>query len=470
MMKKHISKLFLILSLMLIPSVLIAQEKEISVEDQYYEDLKNEKNKPENIVFAEKLQEKLINDDVDGAILLFNSIPAPLKDDPDFKLILASLYMSKGQYATAEKIANEVLAVYPDSTDAIEILSYIAKAKGDTKKVAQMNKKLLDKDPNNPAANIIQAEDYLVKKKFKLAKDCYTKALKGEPGNKDALYGFALCSYYLNDTKTAKTVVEELLEDDPQNPAANALRGKLYAENNEYKKATEMLENALSYGGPNYDYYLELGMYYKRRNLTTKALEQWNNAVSLDKSYFLGYAYLAGLYDELNEYDKALQNYYMVIRTNPDYYFAYEEIALLEYHKNNFQGAIEYFEKAYAYSKNYSYKLMVAACYYRLKNPVNAKKVLQQVMKGLDRDSIEYHVVRFYHDSYSKNAEVQITQKLNKIDNSTNRGKMLFYMGQYYEINGFDEMAKEYYAKVTAMQAPMFFEYRLAEWALGRNK
>ena len=46
---------------------------------------------------------------------------------------------------------------------------------------------------------------------------------------------------------------------------------------------------------------------------------------------------------------------------------------------------------------------------------------------------------------------------------------MLFYMGQYYEINGFDEMAKEYYAKVTAMQAPMFFEYRLAEWGLAET-
>ena len=29
------------------------------------------------------------------------------------------------------------------------------------------------------------------------------------------------------------------------------------------------------------------------------------------------------------------------------------------------------------------------------------------------------------------------------------------------------EAAREYYAKVTAMQAPMFFEYRIAEWGLG---
>ena len=29
-----------------------------------------------------------------------------------------------------------------------------------------------------------------------------------------------------------------------------------------------------------------------------------------------------------------------------------------------------------------------------------------------------------------------------------------------------NELAKEYYGKVTNMQAPMFFEYRIAEWGL----
>ena len=228
-----------------------------------------------------------------------------------------------------------------------------------------------------------------------------------------------------------------------------------------------MLEDALSYGGPNYDYYLELGMYYKNRNMKVKALEQWNKAVEINSSYFLGYAYLAGLYDEMNDFDNALKNYHMVIKTNPEYYFAYEETAILEYHKGNYKDAIRYFYIAYKYSNNYSYKMMIAASYLKLKDLVNAKKVLAAVMKGLDRESIEYSVARFYHDSYSRNAENQITQKLGKIDNSTNRGKMLFYMGLYYEINGYEEMAKEYYAKVTAMQAPMFFEYRIAEWGLG---
>ena len=76
-------------------------------------------------------------------------------------------------------------------------------------------------------------------------------------------------------------------------------------------------------------------------------------------------------------------------------------------------------------------------------------------------------MARLFVDTYSKNAETTLINKINKEDNSNKRGKMLFYMGLFYEVNGALESAKEFYGKVTALQAPMFFEYRIAEWGLG---
>ena len=100
-------------------------------------------------------------------------------------------------------------------------------------------------------------------------------------------------------------------------------------------------------------------------------------------------------------------------------------------------------------------------------NKEAAKKIAQDLMKKLDRESAEYNLVRLYVDTYSKNAETSLVNKINKEDNNNKRGKMLFYMGLFYEINGSLEVAQEYYAKVTSFQAPMFFEYRIAEWGLG---
>ena len=102
----------------------------------------------------------------------------------------------------------------------------------------------------------------------------------------------------------------------------------------------------------------------------------------------------------------------------------------------------------------------------KLNKPLEAKKVLSAQLKKLDSKSTEYDLVRFYNDPYNRNAESNLTQKITKETNSNNRGKMLFYMGLYYELNKAEELANEYYAKVTNMKAPMFFEYRIAEWGL----
>jgi len=109
---------------------------------------------------------------------------------------------------------------------------------------------------------------------------------------------------------------------------------------------------------------------------------------------------------------------------------------------------------------------MIASCYYKLNDSLTAKKIIAAQLKKMDYNSTEYSLVRFFSDSYSKNAETALTQKIAKETNSNNRGKMLFYMGLFCELNKAPELAKEYYGKVTKLQAPMFFEYRIAEWGL----
>ena len=145
-----------------------------------------------------------------------------------------------------------------------------------------------------------------------------------------------------------------------------------------------------------------------------------------------------------------------------------EEILLNRFDAaKNYENAINYFSKAFEYFDSYAYKLMCFASYYKMGEKLKAKEFLTPYLKKMDKETAEYQLVRFFCDNYSKNAETSLIQKINKEDNSTKRGKMLFYMGLYYELMGADVLANEYYGKVIAMQAPMFFEYRIAEWGLG---
>lgn len=421
---------------------------------------------PANLAFANQLQELLNKNDIKGAIALFDTMPEELKGDEDLMMLLASLYISDGNYQMAKATAQKVLDINPKNVEALELMTLIARVSGDKASYSKMTSQILAADPYNASANVMLAEDYALSRKYKLALETYKKALVSEPDNEDALYGVALTSYYTNDVKNSKATCEKLLKQNENNASALSLYAKILGEENNYKKATEYIQKALENDPDNYDYYMDLGSYCKHRNQNTAATEAWTKATQIEPDYFLAYAYLAGSFDEMNEIDKALENYKMVIKTNPDYYYAYESAAVLEFLKEDYSAAQKDFAKANSFNSDYSYQLMMAACYFKMKNSFEAKKILTALMKATDRESSEYNMARFFNDPYSKNAESALTQKINKEDNRNKKGKMLFYMGLYYELNGFDEMANEYYSKVANMQAPMFFEYRMAEWRL----
>ena len=441
-------------------------EKQSKKEAKKVEKKKEEPKDPPNIAFAKKLQSFLDKNQIKEAIDLFQSLPKELEKDIDFKILLASLYISDKQYDQAIEVANFILQIEPENIDAYELISLALEGKGDKAAQKANADKILEIDPYNVTVNIQKAEDYAMNKKYKLSKQSYKKALKNEPQNVDALFGYAQMSFYTDDLKEAEKSLNSILQLEPKNSLALAYMGKLAADSENFLRATKYVKEALKYDPTNYDYYLDLGTYYRFQGKYSDATAAWNKAVEIDPSYFLAYAYLAGSYDEQNDFTSALQNYHKVIETNPKYFYAYESTAILEYHLGNWEASRKYFAEAYKYNKSVSYQLMIAATYFKEKNAFKAKEVLKPLLKTLNKDSLEYAMVRFYHDTYSFNAENSLVGKVTKEQNRTQRGKMLFYMGLYYELNGFSEKAIEYYTKVKSMNAPLFFEYRIAEWGL----
>ncbi len=443
-------------------------EKPVVKEEKKPEEKKDKPKDQESpdIIFVRELQAFLEKNDIKGAINHFDSLPSELKDDTELKMLLGALLYSDMQYDEAIKIANDVLASNNKNMEALELLSMCNRAKGDKKAYQTSLNQILAADPNNPSANIQKAQDYALTKKYKLAKDCYAKALKGDSSNIDAMLGYAQMSYYTDDLKASQKYFEKVLEIEEDNAQAYAYLGKLAYDDGNYLRAYKYVETALEYDSSNYDYLLDKGTYLRYLGKFDEAHKAWSKAVEVNPSYFLAYAYLAGSYDDLEKWDLALENYLKVIETNPNYFYAYEETAILAYREKDYKNAIKYFQKAAEYSDNYSYTLMTAACYFKLNDSLTAKKILQAKLKKLTPNTTEYDLVRFYNDNYSRNAEVTLKQKIQKETNSNNRGKMLFYIGLYYELNKADDVAKEYYADVTSMQAPMFFEYRIAEWGL----
>ncbi|MCR5613528.1 tetratricopeptide repeat protein [Treponema sp.] len=425
-----------------------------------------------SVAFVQDLQGFLERGDLNGAIASFDKMPSSIKDDTGLLLIKASLLISASRLDEASEVVAAIEQADPSNIEALEMRIILAKAAGKGAKDVQAKKaaisKVLALDPNNATANIELAQEQVLNHKYKLAKTYYQKALISDPQNMNALFGYGQTSYYLNAIEDSRAAFKKMLKLNPNEAIAYQYLGKLEAEDENYKPALEYIKKAIELDPTNSDFYMDLGTYSRFRGMFAEAEKAWSKAIQLNPSDFLAYAYRAGLYDEQNKFDLALKDYRKVIETNPKYYFAYESLGILAWHEGQWEEARKAFEKAYSYNKeNYSYPLMIAACYIKNNQYQMAKQFLAQVMKTMaEKNTLEYSMIRLYHDFGPSNAENDIAVRIQKEDKTNTRGKMLFYFGLYYQMKGTGTLAAKYFMEVKNMQSPMFFEYRLAEWGL----
>lgn len=430
---------------------------------------KPSKTQPPEVVFVEGLQKSLQSESIDDAIAYFDKMPSSLEGNDDMKILKASLLISANRTEEATEIADEILKSSSSNIDALELCAQIAIASGNKEAQNTAINKLLAIDPNNATANVIQGNQQALKKKYKLAKNNYAKAIKGDPNNTDAVFGYAKMSYYTNNISTSEKYFKRLLEIDPNSSIAYQYLGKLAAEKENYLAASEYIEKAIKIDPNNYNYFIDLGQYMRFRGKYSEAEKAWTRAIEIDPTYFLAYTYRAGLRDEQDRFADALADYNKIVETNPKYYFAYEEIGILEFHEKNWTKCRTAFEKANAIKPSSAYQLMIVITYLQEKKTVDAKAYAATCMKTMSRDSLDYKIMRLFHDQGPINAENAVARDLANESSSTKRGKMTFYFAMYYWLKNSKKIATEYFGKIVSMQSPMFFEYRLAEWALNEN-
>lgn len=424
-----------------------------------------------NVAFAQDLRQKLSTGDIAAALEAFDTMDDSLKNDVDLLILKASLLISAGKLSDADTLVKSLQAKYPTNKEITELAIMCASARGDTRTQNALVTQILKADPTNPTANIVQGNQYIMGKKYKLARRNFQAALKGEPDNKEALFGLAQMCYYTNDLKNSQKVLARLAKVDPQNPLAYQYMGKLAAETENYKKAAELVKQSIALDDKSYECYIDLGQYERLSGKYKEAEDAWSKAISLNPNYFLGYAYRAGLRDEQGRLQDALSDYNKVIETNPKYYFAYEEIGILEFHEKNYERARQYFQKANSVRATAPYQLMSVVCLLKEGKALEAKAYSEKAMKPMDRASLEYKMMRLFHDMGPENAENAFIREVEKEQNRTNKGRFMYYLGIYHEIKGMRAVTEEYYTKILAMQAPLFFEWRFAEWEMkDKNK
>jgi len=414
-----------------------------------------------------QVAEKLSHRDFSSALELFNKLSPEDAGKTEIQIMRASIYNSAGKPAEAKKIANEIIAKESENTAALMVLADSAALEGKTRDRRVFLERILKTDPANVRALTDLGNLSLGNRNLKVAAGYFDKALAAEPNNGEALVGRATVYRYNKEQRKAEQLLNRAINANPKWARALHERARLYKGAGFLADALEDLTAAKEIDPVNYWIAMDRGLVLMDMNRKDDALVEFNYAAGIDPNNFIAYVYSAGIKDETGDYAGAERDYTRLAKLNPEYYFAFEGLGMLRMKDKKWAQARDAFLDAYKQApKEYSYALLAAINWMRAGKITDPKQFLAQVLRTAPRDSLEFAMLRLYHD-LSGDGDVSVRVQEEK--NIYTKARMVFYLASYYDIRGNKTLADRYYLLVQELDAVATLEWRLNEWILAER-
>ena len=401
-----------------------------------------------------------------AALELFNRIDEAAMQTPEIQLLQASVLNSAGRTADARAIASRIVSRDPNNVDALLVLAVSAAFENKDREQRTFLERVIRIDPNNLKA--LSDLGYIALRarpaSLRTAASYFDRALAVDGRYREALVGRAIVYRYANDPRNSERLLNQAIRQNPGWAIPYNERARLYKGAGYPEDALRDLDEAKRLDPGSYWISVDRAETLIDLNRKQEALEELDRAVTLDPGGFLAYVYRAGIRDELGDYDGAEQDYVIVTRIRPDYYFASEGLGVIKMRKQDHVGARDAFLAAYQRApREYGYALLAAMNWMRAGRPTDPKQFLAQVLRTVPRDSIEWQVLRLYHDlSGDSDAVARVEQE----QNLDAKSRMLFYLANYFDIRGNRGTANIYFTHVRDMNRRHTIEWRINEMML----
>jgi len=405
--------------------------------------------------------------DYTSALELFNRLPPEEAEKTEIRLMRASIYNSAGKTADAKRIANAVIATESKNTEAIMVLADAAAIDGKERDRRTALEKVISINPKHARALNDLGNLALGNRNLHVAAGYFDKALAAEPDNGEALVGRAVVHRYRKERKESENLLNRAINLYPQWARPLQERSRLYRGHGFLKDALADITEARKLEADNYWIIVDQGLILMDMSRKDEALVNFNRAIEVDPSVFIAYVYSAGIKDETGDYSGAERDYTVLAKLRPDYYFAFEGLGVIKMRNKKWAEARDAFLDAYKQApKEYTYALLAALNWMRAGKQTDPKQFLAQVLKTAPRDTLDYSMLKLFHD-LAGDSDVVI-----KVENEVNlytKSRMLFYLASFYDVRGNRTLADRYYLMGQDMKAPPTIEWRLNEIMLAER-
>ena len=217
---------------------------------------------------------------------------------------------------------------------------------GDNKKAKQALLKTLDKNPNSYKAHLMLAQVYENEGGMRKAIDEYVQAIDLNKKDYDSYYKVAKLLDGLDKKEEASEMLYSLLNKKPEMTDASILLGEILIENEMYKEAVNVYQDALRFDQVNYDLYYNLGIAYTMLNDFQNAKTCYEKAAEINSllhnaKYSL--AEIALIYKDLEEAERRFLETIEDEELSADAYYELAKIYLI---KGDKETAIRYINTA----------------------------------------------------------------------------------------------------------------------------
>ena len=408
--------------------------------------------------------DRLARRDYSAALALFDSLNPEDAGNTEILIMRASVLNSAGRPAEARTIANRIVSREPNNTNALMVLADAAALEGRDRDRRNALEQVIKADPKNIRALTDLGNISLGARNLRVAANYFDQALAAEPNNGEALVGRATVHRYSQEPSKAEQLLNRAVVLYPQWAGPLHERARLYKSAGFITDALNDLNTAKVVEPDNYWVAVDRGLALVELARKPEALEEFRRAIALDPNNFLAYVYSAGIKEEFGDYAGAERDYATLTKIRPEYYFAFEGLGMLKMKTHQWAEARDAFLEAYKYApKEYVYALLAAVNWMRAGRQTDPRQFLAQVLRTVPRDSLEYSMLRLFHDL---SGDVDVAVKVDMEVNLDSKARMLFYLACYYDIRGNKTLADRYYLRVQELDRMAGLEWRLNEWIL----
>jgi len=435
----------LLFFLVIIPPVIFAQEGDFSD-------------------ILDEVAQRLARREYSAALELFERLPEEEANKIEVRIVRASILNAAGRTNDARQIANAIIAVDAGNTEALMILADAAAIEGRERDRRTFLDRVIGIDPANVRALNDLGNINLGNQNIRSAAGYFDRALAADPNNGDALVGRAAVHRYNREPRNAEMLLNRAIGLYPAWAAPLQERARLYGGAGFYTDALEDLNHALRLEPDNYWILVDHGTVLMDMGFKQDALESFNRAIAIGPDIFMAYVYSAGIKDEFGDYEGAERDYITLARLRPDYYFAFEALGVIRMRNKEWALARDAFLDAYRQAPTeFSYAILASICWMRAGRATDPRTFLAQVLRTAPRDSLDYAMLRLFHDL---SGEIDLSRRVESEINIYTKSRMLFYLASYFDITGSRTLAERYYLMVQELDAFASIEWRLNEMVL----